>query len=164
MEFELLENGKLATLLCAMFPAVRSLYLRSVLCGEIQTSAIVCILCGTYNPLLVTSVFPLGSLHSNSLVLPPPLMTDSPFDLFWKRMELYSRGSQQVAHGPNPARRPFLVGPLSTLKYYRAVVSILPSDMYFVFGPLWPSIEISWEPLLRAVVFFLLESAWHCGI
>ena len=68
-------------------------------------------------------------------------------------MNVYFRGSQQAARGPNLARRPFLVGPLSTLKYteiHRAMVFIWPSDTYrwAVFGPLWPTIEICWEPLV----------------
>ena len=56
---------------------------------------------------------------------------------------------------PNPAHQPVLVGPLSTLNYietHRAVVFIWSSDMYLWtdFGPLWPAIEISWEPLVYA--------------
>ena len=83
-----------------------------------------------------------------------------------RQMLLYYRASQQAANGPNLARRPFLVGPLSALKYtatHKAMMFIWPSGMYLWtgFGRLWPAIEISWKPLLYYDPRHLLGIPWH---
>ena len=71
----------------------------------------------------------------------------------WATIKCYTRASQQAASGQNPAPRPFLVGPLKYLETHRSMVFIWPSDMYLWtgFGPLWPTIEISWEPLCYTI-------------
>ena len=65
----------------------------------------------------------------------------------------FSRPSQMAARGPNPARKPYLFGPLPTpiyIKIHRTMVNIWPSDIYLwtLFGPLWPARKNNWEPLV----------------
>ena len=47
-------------------------------------------------------------------------------------LAVYNRPSQMAARGPNPARKPYLLGPLPTpiyIKIHRTMVIIWPSDI-----------------------------------
>ena len=87
----------------------------------------------------------------------------------WYFNMIHSRPSLMAARGPNPACRPYLLGPLSTLIYtetHRTMVNIWPSDIYLwiIFGPLWPTRKNNWEPLIYSyTLFFSAFKAIHEG-
>ena len=81
-----------------------------------------------------------------------------PFFFLFLFLKIYSRPSQMATCGPNPARRPYLLGPLSTpiyIEIHRTMVIIWPPDIDLktIFSPLWPARKNNWEPLIYSFIF-----------